>query len=105
MDLTPLFLNDVIRAWLSQLPLAALAGGLLALIIGTLVMNRGNRWVLNVLAQDEPFVFALGFALYLWDGGALVMGQSLGLWVGLALMLVAVVSRYTDLYDISGVVG
>lgn len=76
-----------------------------ALIVLVLLMNRGRWWVLNVLAQDEPVLSAIGIFLFV---GAGWLSTTLGfagvaVWqsVGLVLAVSGVVIWWSDKLDIS----
>lgn len=85
----------------------ALAGSLLGLIVLVLLMNRGDMWVLNVLAQDEPLVGAAGIFVFLGAGWlAANVGLSVVLWqiAGIALVVSSIVIVRSDRFDISGLI-
>lgn len=104
-ELVLLTASDPAVELLEQLPLAALTGGLLMLLVATLVFNRGDPWVVNVLATDEPFLVALGTTMFLLGAGMSVAGFALTEVLGLALIVLGLASRFTGLTNINEVVG
>lgn len=88
-------------------PTEALLIGLAVVMAAALLMNRGNRWVLNVLAQDEPILVGIGAFLLV---GATWLAENVGLeprwWMaaGAVVALVGIAARYTDRLDVRGLV-
>lgn len=88
-----------------QLPrpvLEAIVVGALGFLLIVVLWNRGRSAFVNLGAQDEPFVAALGLAIIAltWRTGF----QMAGLVLGIGVFLIAAVARYTAVLDISGVV-
>lgn len=81
--------------------LDAIVVGVLVTLVAMLAMNRGDRTVVNLSAQDEPVVVGGGVALAVvgWHFNS-------GVWMALGAIvaLVGVLSRYTDWWDLSEVV-
>lgn len=89
------------------MPTEALLIGLAVVMAAALLMNRGNRWVLNVLAQDEPILVGIGAFLLV---GAPWLAENVGLeprvWMGFGAVvaLIGLAARYTDRFDVRGLV-
>lgn len=99
--------TGLLPAWFPTEPLLVATIGLIVLI---LVWNRGNWWIVNVLAADEPVLAAIGLFVML---GAGWFTDTLGLamipvevfWLaGAVAVAVAVLARYTDRIDVSGLI-
>lgn len=84
--------------------------GLAVFVIAIILMNRGDRWIINVLAADEPLVVGVGaFVVALSLSGRLVAWTGVGsdmLWAMLGVVVAAIglfVYR-SDRYDISNLI-
>lgn len=75
-------------------PGASVAIGLVAMIIGVLLMNKGSRWFVNLKAQDEPILVGAGVAIILASSSDLFTA------IGVLFVIMALVSRYTGEVDI-----
>lgn len=95
---------DLLPAWV---PTEALLVGAVTLLVAILVMNRGQRLFVNLAAQDEPVLVAIGAVLIVatWGAGPVVVEPvTAGPAVGIGFVVLGVMSRYTDLLDVGGVV-
>lgn len=95
---------DLFPAWV---PVEALFVGSIVLLVAVLAMNRGRRLVVNLAAQDEPVLVAIGAVLIVatWGAGPVVVAPvTVGPAVGIGFVVLGVVSRYTDALDVGGVV-
>lgn len=97
----------LLPAWV---PTEALLIALVAAIVLVIAWNRGNRWIVNLLATDEPVLAAIGVFLVLaanWLAGwpvLEVVPPMLYMAAGALAFAIAVVARYTELIDIEGLV-
>lgn len=97
----------MLPAWVPTEPLLI---ALVVLIIAALYLNRGNWWILNVLAADEPLLIAIGVFVVLAAGwftdtlGLSMIPVELFWLAGAAAVAVGLIARYTDLIDISGLI-
>lgn len=79
---------------------------LVTLIVLVVAWNRGFWWVINVTAQKEPAVAALGVGLVVWGLGADlgtaggVAGGQLVAATGVVFLVLALTARYTDRLDL-----
>lgn len=77
--------------------------GLVAFLALVIVWNAGSWWVVNVIAQREPAVAALGVALVVFGGptvvtvGGVAVGAAAA--AGGVLVALALVAQYTDRLD------
>lgn len=76
-------------------PVWAALLGLVAFLAFMVAWNLGNRWIVNILAQKEPAVAAIGVFV-----GAAMFPEPIGLVAGIALIMFAAGSIYTGFYDI-----
>jgi len=75
----------------------ALAYAFIAFFASMMVMNKGSWWIVNVSAQKEPALIAVG--VFLIAHYPTVMGLS-SAYVGGLLVIVGVMSRYTGLFNV-----
>lgn len=98
---------QLLPAWF---PSDELLVALLVLIALVLLMNRGNWWVLNVVAQDEPLLSAIGVAIFLlgWTGWLAsnvgFLGDMMWMVLGAVVALSGVLVYRSEKYDISGLI-
>lgn len=94
---------SVLPAWF---PSDAVAVFLVALIVAIVLMNRGAWWVVNLLAQDEPLLVAVGVTVAAAHGevSRVVGAGSPDAWlvVGVATALLGVVVWRSDDLDLRG---
>lgn len=91
-------------AWV---PTDELLLALVVFVLAMLVMNRGRWWFVNIVAQDEPLLVAIGVFVVLVAGqlAGLGLGQPLVWQVAGALAIaLGLLARYTDLLDIEGLI-
>lgn len=86
-------------------PVEALFIGLVSFIVAVLLMNKGRWRMVNVVAQDESFVVALGVTIAAasgWLSGNLGAEQMTWMVIGAAVSIIGLVIWRSENLDISG---
>lgn len=91
-------LATVLPRWV---PVEPLLLALVAFGAAMLLMNRGDRFFVNLRAQDEPAVVAIGVGVLVWGLSASSLG---GVGAGAVIAASGVVARYTDRLDYENVI-
>lgn len=89
-----LLTSDTLLSGEGFLTSQALAAGLVVFMLAVLLMNKGRMWFINILAQKEPLMLAIGVVIIL------LFNNPVAMLVGLVLFVVGFASRYTDAIDI-----
>lgn len=100
---TPL---DLFPGWVPSDPFLV---GLVVLIAAVLLMNRGRWWFLNVLAQDEPFMVAVGafFMAFSADIADKVGSGTSAAWflLGFTISFLGIYIWWSPRWDVSSLIG
>lgn len=82
--------------WLT--PAQSLIAAMIVLVVAILVMNKGDRWFINIKAQDQPMFVAIGSLIMFGSGWLTGFGGRPLYWIILGGLVAAygIAARYTD---------